>query len=66
MEKLEHRMHDAEKQIDFFVHTALPPVEDVFYEGQIFDAIFIPPAPLTRQSDKPKSQCYRIATQLGI
>ena len=38
IEKLEHRMHDAEKQIDFFVRTALPPVEGVFYEGQIFDA----------------------------
>ena len=38
IEKLEHRMHDAEKKIDFFVRTALPPVEGVFYEGQIFDA----------------------------
>lgn len=26
------------KKIDFFVKTALPPVEGVFYEGQIFDA----------------------------
>jgi hypothetical protein len=27
-----------QKQIDFFVKTALPPVEGVFYNGQIFDA----------------------------
>ena len=29
----EHR-----KKIDFFVRTSLPPVEGVFYDGQIFDA----------------------------
>ena len=29
---------EHEKTIDFFVRTSLPPVEGVFYEGQIFDA----------------------------
>lgn len=28
--------HDA--KIDFFVHTSLPPVEGIFFDGQIFDA----------------------------
>ena len=27
-----------QNQIDFFVRTSLPPVEGIFYEGQIFDA----------------------------
>ncbi|MDR0874350.1 MAG: virulence RhuM family protein [Prevotellaceae bacterium] len=34
----EQRLLNAEKQIDFFVRTSLPPVEGVFYNGQIFDA----------------------------
>jgi len=39
---LEYRVTDTEKKIDFFVNTALPPKEGVFFEGQIFDAyIFI-------------------------
>ena len=37
-ERLEHRMTHAEEKIDFFVRTALPPVEGIFYDGQIFDA----------------------------
>jgi hypothetical protein len=38
VERLEHRMSETEKKIDFFVKTALPPVEGIFYGGQIFDA----------------------------
>ena len=34
----EHRITDTEKKIDFFVKTSLPPVEGIFYDGQIFDA----------------------------
>jgi hypothetical protein len=37
-ERLEHRVTETEKKIDFFVKTALPPVEGIFYDGQIFDA----------------------------
>ncbi len=37
-ERLEQRMSHAEEKIDFFVRTALPPVEGIFYDGQIFDA----------------------------
>lgn len=35
---LERRMEQAENKIDFFVRTSLPPVEGIFYQGQIFDA----------------------------
>jgi hypothetical protein len=31
-------MTETEEKIDFFVKTALPPVEGVFFDGQIFDA----------------------------
>lgn len=29
---------DLQKKVDFFIHTSLPPVEGIFYDGQIFDA----------------------------
>ena len=35
---IEHRLDAHEKKIDFFVRTSLPPVEGVFFDGQIFDA----------------------------
>ena len=38
IERLEHRMTETEKKVDFFVRTALPPVEGVFCDGEIFDA----------------------------
>jgi hypothetical protein len=38
MDKIEHRIDGIEEKVDFFVRTALPPVEGVFYGGQIFDA----------------------------
>ena len=36
----EHRriLDEHSRQIDFFVHTSLPPIEGIFYDGQIFDA----------------------------
>ncbi|GHT23657.1 DNA-binding protein [Bacteroidia bacterium] len=37
-EHLEYRVTETEKKIDFFVKTALPPIEGIFYDGQIFDA----------------------------
>ena len=37
-ERLEQRVTKTEEQIGFFVHTALPPVEGVFFDGQVFDA----------------------------
>ena len=32
------RLDAHERQIDFFIRTSLPPVEGIFYDGQIFDA----------------------------
>lgn len=37
-ERLEQRVAETENKIDFFVRTSLPPVEGIFYDGQIFDA----------------------------
>ena len=37
-ERLESRVAKTEKKIDFFVKTSLPPVQGVFFEGEIFDA----------------------------
>ena len=38
IERLEQRVSKTEEQIGLFVRTALPPVEGVFYDGQIFDS----------------------------
>lgn len=37
---MEHdrRLDNIDKKIDFFVRSSLPPVEGIFYDGQIFDA----------------------------
>ena len=37
-ERLEQRVSHTEEKIDFFVRTSLPPVEGVFFDGQIYDA----------------------------
>ena len=37
IERLEHRMTEAEDKIDFFVRTALPPVEGIFYDGNMLE-----------------------------
>ncbi|MBO2525241.1 MAG: DNA-binding protein [Bacteroidetes bacterium] len=31
-------IHKLQDTVDFFVHTSLPPVEGIFYDGQVFDA----------------------------
>lgn len=36
--QIETTLSDHQEKIDFFVRTSLPPVEGVFYDGQIFDA----------------------------
>jgi hypothetical protein len=38
VEKLEKTVAKHGEKIDFFVRTALPPVEGIFFNGQIFDA----------------------------
>lgn len=34
----EQRLDQIDQKIDFFVRTSLPPVEGIFFDGQIFDA----------------------------
>lgn len=38
IEQLEKTVASHSEKIDFFVCTSLPPVEGIFYDGQIFDA----------------------------
>ena len=35
---MEHQVADLTDKVDFFVRSSLPPVEGIFYDGQIFDA----------------------------
>ena len=38
LEQLERRVATTEEKIDFFIKTSLPPVEGIFFDGQIYDA----------------------------
>jgi len=38
IDRFENRVAKTEEKIDFFVKTALPPTQGVFFDGQIFDA----------------------------
>ena len=38
VELLENKVAEHDKQIAFFVRTALPPIQGIFFDGQIFDA----------------------------
>ena len=38
MTRIERRVAATEEKIDLFVRSSLPPVEGIFYDGQIFDA----------------------------
>ena len=51
IKKIESTLTDHQEKIDFFVRTSLPPVEGVFYDGQIFDA-YVQIADLIRQAKK--------------
>ena len=35
---LEHQLADLTEKVNFFVRSSLPPVEGIFFDGQIFDA----------------------------
>lgn len=51
------RITKTEEKIDFFVRTSLPPVEGIFYDGQIYDAyVFV--SGLIKKSQKACS-AYR-------
>ena len=36
--KQDMQIHELQNKVDFFVRTSLPPVEGIFFDGQIFDA----------------------------
>lgn len=38
LNNIERKIEEHDQKIDFFVRTALPPVEGIFFDGQIFDA----------------------------
>lgn len=38
LKKHEEILDNHQKKIDFFIHTSLPPVEGIFFDGQIYDA----------------------------
>ena len=38
MTAIERRLDIHEKKIDFFVRSSLPPVQGIFFDGQIYDA----------------------------
>ena len=52
--ELEHTVAEHSRKIDFFVRTSLPPVEGVFYDGQIFDATSLPQTLYA----PPRSLCF--------
>lgn len=58
IERLEQRVSKTEEKIDFFVRTSLPPVEGVFFDGQIFDA-YVFAADLIKSATK-SSKAYTI------
>jgi len=37
-ERLENRVTETEKKVDIFIKSSMPPLEGIFYDGQIFDA----------------------------
>lgn len=51
LQKIETTLADHQEKIDFFVRTNLPPIEGVFYNGQIFDA-YVQIADLIKQAKK--------------
>lgn len=42
LSELEETVAEHSKKIAFFVHTSLPPVEGIFFEGQIFNTEYPP------------------------
>ena len=46
---LEHQVADLTEKVNFFVRSSLPPIEGIFYDGQIFDA-YVQIASLIKQA----------------
>ena len=64
IERLEQRVSKTEEKIDFFVRTSLPPVEGVFFDGQIFDA-YVFAADLIKSATKRGKKLFAFS-KLGI
>ena len=41
IEQHDHQLKEFARKIDYFVHTSIPPLEGVFYEGQILMPMFL-------------------------
>ena len=48
---LEHQVADLTEKVNFFVRSSLPPVEGIFFDGQIFDA-YVQIASLIKQAKR--------------
>ena len=48
---LEHQVADLTEKVNFFVRSSLPPIEGIFYDGQIFDA-YVQIASLIKQAKR--------------
>ena len=48
IQKHEKRLDYLTDKVEFFVRTSLPPVEGIFYDGQLFDAYKFTSSPLFR------------------
>ena len=48
---LEHQVANLTEKVNFFVRSSLPPVEGIFYDGQIFDA-YVQIASLIKQAKR--------------
>ena len=48
---------EIKKKVDFFVRSSLPPVEGIFYDGQIFDA-YVQIVNLIKQAQRKKLFAY--------
>lgn len=51
IKQIETTLADHQEKIDFFVRTSIPPVEGIFYDGQIFDA-YVQISTLIKQAKK--------------
>ena len=51
IKQIESTLADHQEKIDFFVRTSIPPVEGIFYDGQIFDA-YVQISDLIKQAKK--------------
>ena len=38
LEEHEHSLTEHSRKIDFFIRTSLPPIEGIFFDGQVYDA----------------------------